>query len=367
MKLPKVCFFNSNIPWGGAEKWYLELSESLHKEGYETAVITNVDSGLGDRIEALGNQRVIRFPVGNLSFLNPFKTEKLTKLFLSEGFDALIMNLSADLKFAGRAAFKAGIPIRLFSRQSAIPVKNTAINRYYYKSVITEVLVNSEKTAETILQNNPNLIDKSKIRLIYSGLDLEEIDGQENRSYGTDLDKKFVIGNLGRLSKQKAQHYLLDLAEKLIPSRKPFKILIGGDGELKDDLMKACNERGLNEYVEFVGFVNSTKGFMNSIDLFVLTSIWEGFGYVIAEAMACERPALAFNVSSNPEVLHNSESGYLIEPYNIDEMASRVIEFIDNPDLQESFGKRGREIVEEKFSLKVMVEEVKKALLNPSS
>jgi glycosyltransferase involved in cell wall biosynthesis len=91
-----------------------------------------------------------------------------------------------------------------------------------------------------------------------------------------------------------------------------FKILIAGKGNLETELTNLVTKNNLEKRFRFVGFVDDMKGFMHSVDIFVLTSIWERFGYVLVEAMASYIPVVAFEISSNPEIEEHNKTGYLV-------------------------------------------------------
>jgi glycosyltransferase involved in cell wall biosynthesis len=95
--------------------------------------------------------------------------------------------------------------------------------------------------------------------------------------------KEVLIGNAGRLVLQKGQKYLIEMAKGLIDSGISFKVLIAGDGPLEAPLKQMAVKAGVDDRIIFLGFVNNVKAFMETIDIFVLPSIWEGFGYVLVE------------------------------------------------------------------------------------
>jgi len=361
MTKPKICFFNSNREWGGGEKWHFEYSEALHADGYNTLVMAQKDSELARRIEQSGKQRLIPVKISNLSFLNPGKVNSLKKVFIREEIDTIIMNLPADLKSAGLAARKAGVPYRIYRRGSAIPIKNTFSNRYLFKQVVTAVIVNSQKTFDTVLEKNPNLISPRKIHIIYNGINLEAYDRYTDRLYEAGSDE-VVIGNLGRLSEQKCQNLLIKVTDLLRKRNLKFKLLIGGTGEKEPELKQMVRDNKLEEYVNFIGFVEESREFMNSLDIFVLTSKWEGFGYVLVEAAAASLPVVAFNISSNPEVVSHNETGELIKPFDLDSMASKIESLSKNKVKRIEMGKAGRKMVEDKFQFHASLEKLKKLL-----
>ena len=352
-----ICFVNTTKSWGGGEKWHYETALSLKTAGFEVSFVYQENGQLANNIKRKGMPG-LRIDVSNLSFLNPVLIFKLKSYFKDNGIDTVVLNTSIDLKLAGIAAKLAGVRRIVYRRGSAIPVKNKWLNRYLLKNVCTDILANSEETKRTVLSIKKDLISSDKIRVIYNGIDINAFDKQIISEPLPTNPNTIVIGNLGRLVYQKGQEYLLELANKLQNRGINFKMRIGGEGALKGSLEELRNNYKLFEEVEFVGFVNSPKQFMSSIDLFVLSSRWEGFGYVLAEAMLMKKPCIVFDISSNPELVIDGENGYLVSPFDIEKMANRVEELVKNNELRAKVGERGRKIVESKFDSEKILPEL---------
>lgn len=346
-----ICFFNSTNAWGGGEKWHSDTSNMLNKEGFNVKLVIS-DKSSWKHILEQNNTPFDTISISNLSFLNPIKILKIAKYFKRTNTHTVIINLPRDLKAAGIAAKYAGVKNIVYRRGSAIPIKNTFLNRYLFKNIVTTILANSEKTKQTINNNNANLFPNNKIFVVYNGMNINEFNKQEVKKIYQSKNNEIVIGNIGRVVEQKAQNKLLDLALILKQSDIKFKIIIGGEGKLLQELKSKSKELDIDNNIIFHGFVKDTKSFLESIDLFILTSKWEGFGYVIVEAMACKKPVIAFNTSSNPEIIDNNTTGYLIKPYNIDEIANKVIDLSKNDKLREQMGIDAYKRAVEKFSIK---------------
>ncbi len=345
----RICFFNSVKSWGGGEKWHLDISKKMHSKGYNVMLVSHPHSELHRRAETSGiDYRGIR--VSNLSFLNPFKIAKIFHLLRSENVGTIIINLSSDLKVAGIAAKLAGVKNIIYRRGSAIAIRNTFLNRFLYREVVTEIIANSEETSRTILLNNNKLVPRDKIKIIYNGIDLDNYDTQKDSPMYERTDGEIVIGNAGRLSEEKGQIYLVELAARLKEKGKKFKILIAGTGKLKARLKKYARALDVEDEVIFLGFVENIKNFTASIDIFVLTSLYEGFGYVLVEAMAEKKPIVAFDIHSSAEIVLNGQTGYLVERSNIEELTARVDQLMSDHALREEMGRKGRERVEEVFT-----------------
>ncbi len=344
-----ICFFNSCKAWGGGEKWHFEMALRLMNMGYHVIICTWPDSALYKEAKSSGIP-VYTFKVSNLSFLNPLKYFKLKHFFIGKKVTHLILNLSSDLKLAGIAAKKAHVTDIIYRRGSAIPIRNTLLNRYLFRKVITRVLTNSGETKRTILARNDSLISSERISVIYNGINLDTFDAQQVQMEKRE-NQEIILGNLGRLEKQKNQLFLLDVMDKLVTKGYKVKLRIGGAGRLKEEIEKEIEHRGLTKYVELSGFVKDSKSFMYNIDIFVLSSLWEGFGYVLVEAHACSRPVVAFKVSSNPEIVIHRENGLLVPLNDVDGFANAVIELIDSPELRQKMGYNGRKRTEQMFNI----------------
>lgn len=357
----KICFFNSTKAWGGGEKWHYDISSRLHAKFGNILVVAGKGSELGQRLAttAIPHQLV---SIGNLSFLNPLKVIKLVRLFRKELPDVLIMNLPADLKAAGLAARLAGVKRIIYRRGSAIAVKNSFLNRLLFRYLLDDIIANSEETARTLLLENRTLFPAEKIHIIYNGVDWKKFDSLPQAPIYRSAQVSIVLGNAGRLVPQKGQEVLIDLAKQLKSRGHSFEIVVAGEGKLKEALLRKSAEEGVAGQLRFLGFVENMAQFLHSIDIFLLPSQWEGFGYVIAEAMYCAKPVVAFNVSSNPEIISDSESGFLVEPGDSGAFMEKTELLINDALLRRRMGECGRNAAIERFSLDNTLTQIEKLL-----
>jgi glycosyltransferase involved in cell wall biosynthesis len=171
-----------------------------------------------------------------------------------------------------------------------------------------------------------------------------------------------VIGCAGRLSQEKGHRYLIEAACELRKTNDNFIILIAGEGPEEESLQKMILDKQLDRHVILSGFVSNIRSFMDSIDFFVLPSLWEGFGYVTIEAMAASKPVIAFNTGSNPEIIVPGVTGILIDDFNIKVFAESMKLMIDDPSLRSALGSGGRKRVEHCFDMKVIRHEIEEYL-----
>ena len=346
----KICFFNSCKAWGGGEKWHLEMAGEMKQQQTGVILFAHPGSELYLKAKSAGIP-VYGIKVSNFTFLNIFKQKKLAAFLKKEKVTIIILNLPSDLKFAGWAAKKAGINKIIYRRGSAIPVKNSFLNRRLFRKIVTGIIANSHETKNTITRNNARIIDPAKISVIYNGIDLKTFDSQPVEKIYQRSKNEIILGNAGRLNKQKNQKFLIDIASSLKEKDYHFRLLIAGKGELLDELKAYSKTKNVEEHIVFMGFLENIRSFMKNIDIFLFPSFWEGFGYSLVEAMLCEKPVIAFNTSSNPEIVSDKETGFLTACNNQKEFTERTVQLIENAELRHSLGKKGRQKAEELFTL----------------
>jgi len=360
-----VCFFNTVSFWGGGEKLHLEYALKFKERGYHICLATVKGSPLAMKAEQAG-LATFDIRAGNLSFLNPLKYLRLYRFYKTEKIDTVIFSGSPDLKLGGFAAKLAGVANIVYLRGLAAPVKNSFINRLLFSRVLTHIVANSGATRTTILQNLKTTVDPHKVKVIYHGIDLELFDSRISEEIPAVFRDRpgVLLGNAGRLTSQKGQQYLIELARMLKRKNICFTLFIAGTGEMKPELEKMISRYDLQKEVVLLGFVEEVETFMHAIDIFILTSLWEGFGYVIVEAMAACKPAIAFDLSSNPEIIENNHSGLLVNFPDMEMFCDKVESLIKDESLRRQFGMNGRERVEKYFQLDDRITEFENCLLN---
>ncbi len=346
-----VCLFNSNKAWGGGEKWHYTAAKELSRRGYRTILCANRGSELAkkankDKID------VWEWEVSNLTFINPVKLFVLALFLKTKKVDSIILNLPSDLKYAGLAAKLAGVRKIIYRRGMPHPLRNTWLNRFLFQKVLTDVIVNSKEIGRTLKQGNEDWFPEDKVTLIYNGIDTSKDFDRTKKLYERQGDE-FIIGNAGRLTEQKGQKYLIEMAEILVKDKVNFKILIAGEGELKQSLQKIINEKKLQERIQLIGHVEDMATFMNSIDVFVFPSLFEGSANTLLEAQYFGKPIVAWETSSNGEIIQNNINGFLVPTQDSKLFTQKVSELLYSKDLSDKLKMNGEKLVKEFFDSKI--------------
>jgi glycosyltransferase involved in cell wall biosynthesis len=192
-------------------------------------------------------------------------------------------------------------------------------------------IVAISQSVRRILVENNEVKQKVPIEVVHYGFDEKEF-----RKKGGDWPAKsnsvVRIGTVARLSPEKDLETLIKGFEKLRAEGMNLSLDIVGAGPLLGDLTALVQELHLSEFVSFLGKTSDVAGFMSSLDLFVLTSKFEGFGMVLLEAMSSGCKIVAARNSAIPEVLGNQGAGLFFETGNFHSMAKKIEESLEQID-----------------------------------
>lgn len=191
------------------------------------------------------------------------------------------------------------------------------LSRFLYNKA-DKIVAISEGVAEDLIKNIK--LDKNKIQVIYNPIDTRKINSimsEEVEEFNEFKDKKIII-NSGRLTNQKGQWHLLKAFKKVCERNENVVLAILGQGELQIRLEQLAEDLGIASKVIFLGYQKNPFKYIAKSNIFVLSSLFEGFGNVIVEAMACSTPVISTDCESGPrEILSELKGEYfeLIETH----------------------------------------------------
>jgi len=176
-------------------------------------------------------------------------------------------------------------------------------------------------------------------------------------------DRPYCIGYIGRLSREKGVQHFAKALPAILSDQQNLRVLIGGDGQLKESIEASLQEEGLTARVDLPGWIShdDLPRYLNQLRLLVLPSYTEGLPNIILEAMACGTPVLATPVGAIPDVIIDGKTGFIMENNSPECIAENVIRALSSPDL-EQIAENGRRFVEENFTFEKTVENWKKIL-----
>jgi glycosyltransferase involved in cell wall biosynthesis len=157
------------------------------------------------------------------------------------------------------------------------------------------------------------------------------------------------------LAAHKGQRYLVGAAALVVREVQDARFLIVGEGEMKDAIERQIREFGLDRHIFVTGFRHDALGLMKSFDIFAMSSLTEGLGSAVLEAMVCERPVVATWAGGIPEIVRHGETGLLVPPHDERAMAEAILTLLGDPALCAQLARAGRARALDEFSVDRLV------------
>ncbi len=342
---------------GGTEKQAFSLMSSLQQH-YHISLLAPAGEGAEPFIKAdFAYTKFPRLDQDLLGGLGQFR-QSLLDIHHQKPIDLIHVHAAHELMLLIKLVLPQ-IPIVFtvhgyHGEQKGISYFLSAIfSNLFANQVITVAQVESQ-----IMRSNGLRLIKNN--LVYNGVAIPTID----QSRSIKLAQQFVCGQPGqitlgtaaRLSEAKGLVYLIQAVAQLIGQYPNIKLVIAGDGELKESLQQLVRSLGIDKQVVFAGYLQDVHDLIAYFDIFVLPSLHEALPLVSAEAMAMKKPIIGTNVGGIPEQVLDGVTGFIVPPKDPTSLSQSIDKLISDPELMTEFGKQGYHRYQEKFALAVMVQ-----------
>lgn len=235
------------------------------------------------------------------------------------------------------------------------------VNYWNWRSVAAGVVISS--ALEQFVQQVEHAPAR-KINLIPYGMVNPQPDSaafvQARRALRAELglaEDAVLVGMVSRLIEQKGIIYALEAFARVCAEYPAAQLVIAGDGELRAALEARSNVLGLAGRVHFLGWREDAPAVLRALDIFLMPSLWEGFGLTLLEAMSARLPVIASHVSAIPEVVVHGETGYLVARRDPDAIAYALRLLLADRLLRQHLGLNGEDRLESAFSVARMADQ----------
>jgi glycosyltransferase involved in cell wall biosynthesis len=273
---------------------------------------------------------------------------------------------------------KAGILGRLAANYCQIPVVHTIhgfsfhdfMPQWQRQIYITIEKLVAQKTDFFITVSELNrkqalqlgIVKENNSQTIYSGIDFDKLDRTfDSKSLKNELnisqDTK-IITMVGRLSQQKAPYLLISAFDQVLKQHPNTVLLMVGSGKLEQSLKNQTKKLKITDKVKFLGTRDDVPSILYTTDIFALSSLWEGLGRAMTEAMLMGKPVVVPNICGIPEVVRHRETGLLFEAKNIEQLADNLIFLLNNPQDCDRIGKSAKALTRKLFNGQLMVKQI---------
>jgi glycosyltransferase involved in cell wall biosynthesis len=362
----KVAHIVTNFALGGAQDYLITTIKNLDRNTFELFIFGQMQ---GERTEVLVKLKDIKCadvpslsreisPIKDLIAI--FQVFRLLKKYKIN----LVHTHSSKAGVVGRIAAKLarvevivhtihGFPFHDFMNR---PRRKAFILLERLMARLTDaLLLVSEKEKSIAL--NLNIKPKRIIDTIYNSVDFipftQNVDREIFRQKLGINSYEMLIGFSGRFSQQKALHILIDAFSIVNKEFPQTRLLLVGDGVLKSELVEQSRRLEINDKIIMTGFQYNVAPFYLIMDIFIMTSLWEGLSRCLAEAMYAKLPVIATDVGGTADAVINNQTGWLIRPNDVHAAVNALREAILNPEICKKMGENGFRFARESFDIRI--------------
>jgi glycosyltransferase involved in cell wall biosynthesis len=340
--------------WRGGQNQVLQLVTGLAELGH-TAVLVAHDSGELKR-RAREGLRFIGF--SPRSEFDVHAAWQLGKVFtdvqpdIVHAHDPMAVALAAMAMTMNPQVKER--PLVVASRRVDFHLKRHAFSKWKYRQI--DVFIAASRLIASMLASDG--IPPVRIEVVHDGVNLGAIDKEPV----IDAHATFwlprgapVVGNVAALVAHKGQRVLLAAAAKVVREVPNARFLILGEGELRPALEKQVRDLGLERHALLPGFRADAIGLQKSFDIFAMSSITEGLGSAMLDAMACSIPIVATRAGGIPEAIDDGTHGLLVPAHDPESLSQAIVRLLSDAPLRQRLGRASRQRVVEEFSVERMV------------
>lgn len=309
-------FFTKFSNFGGTEKTILLLCQAFLQKGLP-CIVTVIGEG---RFKDVLDHHKIPNVILNVRWYFPGDLIKVWKFLISNQFDVIFLHHVRLFAVMFRV-----LGLRVIQRVNLPQDKNLkrwgrcrGVDKFFDHFIDSYIAVSEE-----IREGLVNLkIKPEKIVVIRNGVDMNKIEAaskMQKFQIGVDEDD-FLIGSVGRLEYQKGFDLLIHGFCEFQKKVAKAKLLIIGSGSRECELKRMTQKLAIGDKVVFFPYVENPYPYLKTLDLFVLSSRWEGLANTLLEAMACRCPILASDCEGTRDAIENGVTGMMYRSYDIQQM-----------------------------------------------
>ncbi len=345
--------------WRGGQNQVLLTVNGLRSIGQRAALVAHPDGELRRRA-AEGLDLIPIAPRTEMDLSAAWRFARVVKRLAPDVIHAhdphgvamasLALSLGAGSANAGRA------PALVASRRVDFHLRGNSFSRWKYRQVDCFIAA-SEAIRQMLVGDG---VPAEQTVTVHEGIDVDHV----LAAPPVNVHEAFflphgapVVGNIAALVPHKGHRYLIDAAHLVVQQVPDARFVILGEGDLREHLQKQVHEHRLEKHVLLPGFRIDVLGCLKAFDVFVMSSVTEGLGTSLLDAMAASRPIVATTAGGIPEIVEDGVNGLLVPPRDQQALADAVVRALNDADLRRRMGEAGFARVNERFTVERMVAE----------
>jgi L-malate glycosyltransferase len=341
--------------WRGGQNQVLVTVMGLRALGHRTLLVANPNGELRQRAKE-GLDLLPLAPRTEMDLNAAWRLSRVIKQLMPDVIHAHDPHAVAMAAMALSMSTGLAKPPLVASRRVDFHLRGNSLSRWKYRQVDCFICASGAIRTMLIADGVPDV----RAVVVHEGIDLEHIDAAPVARIHADLRLPHgapIVGNVAALVPHKGQRHLIEAALLVLPHVPDARFVIAGEGELRPALERQIKEHHLEKHVLLAGFRPDALSLHKAFDIFVMSSITEGLGTSLLDAMACGKPVVATTAGGIPEVVVDRETGFLVAPRDHEAMASAITTLLKDGSLRQRMGEAGRARARVHFSAERMVQD----------
>src|SRR5258706_1565127 len=335
--------------WRGGQNQVLLTVNGLRAIGQRAALVAHPGGELRKRVEE-GLELIPIAPKTEMDLTAAWRFARLVKKLEPDVIHAhdphgvamasLALSLGATPASSAKSGSPGRVPTLVASRRVDFHLKGNSFSRWKYRQV--DCFIAASEAIRPMLVADRVPADRTVT--VHEGIDVDHV----RAAPPVNVHEAFwlphpapVVGNVAALVPHKGQRYLIDAAHLVVREIPDARFIVLGEGELREHLEKQVREHHLEKHVLLPGFRTDVLGCIKGFDLFVMSSVTDGLGTSLLDAMACRRPIVATRTGGIPEIVEDGVNGLLAAPRDAAALAASIVRALNDEALRQRMGEAG--------------------------
>jgi glycosyltransferase involved in cell wall biosynthesis len=352
---------------GGLERIVVGLARELQSRGHTVWVVSS-GGGLVDELQRAGTAHVL-VPLEITSPLGVAQAARQIRRLIVEHHIDLVHSFSATASVAINLALRVrganglnavrlvSSPMGLQNSPRELPV-TTWLRNWFLALGAEQILVISPEIRRHLKRVGASA--QSLVDFNFVGLDLDSFQPSPDdhasvrAEFGFPADA-LLVSTIGALHPRKSHELFVDAAVQVSRAEPRARFLVIGEGELQAELESLARAKGLDQRLVFTGVRSDVARLLSATDVYVKPGVLEGFiGITVLEALALEKPVVAFDTEDVKMVLTDGETGLIVPNGDVARLAEQIIYLLQNPAVGSRLGQAGQQVVLDRFDFGVL-------------
>jgi glycosyltransferase involved in cell wall biosynthesis len=341
--------------WRGGQNQVLLTAGGLRARGHRVVVVAHPNGELRKRLP-VDMEVVPLAPRGEVDLPTAWRLSRVIRELQPDIIHAHDPHGVAVAATALSIASPSRRPALVAARRVDFHIKGNSFSRWKYRQVDRFVTA-SEAIRAMLIEDG---VPADRATTVHEGVDVDRVVAVEPLNVREEYwfpPHSLIVGNIAALVPHKGQKYLVDAAALVVREVPEARFLVLGEGELRAVLEQQIKHLHLAQHVVLAGFRADILALLKGLDLFVMSSVTEGLGTSLLDAMAAGRPIVATRAGGIPEVVVDGVSGLLVPPRDAHALAEAILGMLRDEALRQRLAEAGFARVRARFSVDRMVEE----------